>query len=586
MKSGIIRIFLLFLLTTGSALFVAAQDESFSELRVADVFTDHMVLEKDVDIPIWGVDTPGTKVKVSIAGQALSATTDKDGKWKLVAAPLKETGPFQMEVESESGKRVFKDILCGEVWIFAGDAVISRPIGKSAVAKEGSPAGNQIRIFNVPRQFAKFPHDGIRSKWAICNPGSDDRIPAIPYYFAQEIQGKTNLPVGIVLCSVPGSISEAWISREGVNSIKDLFFVSDYQNLIQGYELKISGTYRGLNALSNINVESYDVKYSGAIKRIQLWAETKEGKNMFKSNADLERWQDKIQDWVDISLRSEAQGTPVSEEQRAWPLFIQAAAGVIADPRTSPTRPMALFNGMINPLVPYAVKGVVLWHGETDAGWDRGDSYFNIVTGLIKNWRAIWNKVGAKKGDMPFVVVQLQDFNGKQNLSCDECSKIRIAQALIPGKLANTATAVTMDLALGEGASISPDGLKEAGLRIAWSALGKFYDQEVVYSGPVFESITSVGGQIKMEFRSNYGGLIAGKDGKAEKVIGFETANSDRKFIEAEASIDEGSIVIKDTGSIVAVRYGWVANSGANLYNKEGLPATPFTANLPLPEKK
>lgn len=586
MKSGIIRFFLSFLLVTGFAFFaVAEDDESLSDLKTASVFTDRMVLQKDVDIPVWGEDTPGNKIKVSIAGQTVNATADKNGKWKLLVPPVKEIGPFQMKVESESGKFEFKDVLCGEVWIFTGDAVICQPMVKSGGAKAGSADENQIRMLNVPRQFAKLPHDEIPSKWAICNPASDDKIPAIPYYFAQEIRAKTNLPVGIIICSVPGTVSESWISREGITPVKELSFLTEYQDLIQSYELRISGTYRALTALANINAENFSVKYSGAVKRLQLWAASDEGKNMFKSEADIERWQDKIQDWIDVSLRSEAQGAPVPEDQKAWPIFIQAASGIIADPRTSPTRPSALFNGMINPIIPYAVKGVVFWSGETDAGWDRGDSYFNIVTGLIKSWRAIWNKAQSpKKTDMPFVVVQLQEFKGKQNLSGDECSKIRVAQASIPAKLANTATAVSMDLALSEDGSLSPDGLKKAAQRIAWSALGKFYNINIICLGPVFESISSAEGKIKVKFKFDDNGLVAGQDGKAEKVIGFETVDSTKNFTKAEAEIGTDSITVKDTGSISAVRYGWGLNSGANLYNREGLPTAPFLANLP--EKK
>ncbi|MEI6423704.1 MAG: hypothetical protein WCP55_15915, partial [Lentisphaerota bacterium] len=125
MKSGIIRFFLSFLLVTVFAFFtVAEDDESLSDLKTASVFTDRMVLQKDVDIPVWGEDTPGNKIKVSIAGLTVNATADKNGKWKLLVPQIKETGPFQMKVESESGKLEFKDILCGEVWIFTGDAVI------------------------------------------------------------------------------------------------------------------------------------------------------------------------------------------------------------------------------------------------------------------------------------------------------------------------------------------------------------------------------------------------------------------------------------------------------------------------------
>ncbi|HBC87302.1 MAG TPA: hypothetical protein DCZ94_10135 [Lentisphaeria bacterium] len=552
--------------------------QSGGELRLADIFCDGAIIQRELPLPIWGTDLPAKKIKVSFAGQELSATADKDGRWKVVASAVKEGGPFQIEVQSETGKAAVKDIYSGEVWIFAGESLLDRTIDRIPAEADGAPQ-KQIRYFMAPRQFARAPCDTLPGRWKNFASGTED-MPALAYYFADEIRRKLNVPVGIIVCSVPESLSHAWMHKDSIKGIKQLGQIESYVEVIQNYEMKISGTYRGLQEFSRADD---DIRYSGALKRFQMWAKSNDAKKILKNNAEAEQWQEKIQDWVENSMQRESKGIALLEEQKTWPLAIQIASGIIADPRTSGARPSALFNGMINPLVPYSIKGFVFCQGESDASWERGQVYFDILSNLIKNWRSTWNKAqNQKKGDLPFIYMQLQGIKDDKIISAEECSLLRLSQASVIEKVNVTAMVVSYDIIpdAGKDAVIQPGNMKEEAQRLALSALGRFYNQKVVCSGPIFDSVTVGDGSLRLKFKYADSGLIAGKTGSTEKIRGFETGSPDGLFKEAEVTADKNFIVIKTPGVVNNVRYGWGLKPEANLYNKEGLPAVPFTVNL------
>ncbi|HCE43783.1 MAG TPA: hypothetical protein DET40_09565 [Lentisphaeria bacterium] len=548
-----------------------------SDLRPADIFSDGMVIQKDYDIPVWGEESPGKKIKVSMAGQELNATADKEGRWKVTFAPIKEAGPFQLDIKSDTGNVTVKDIMCGDVWMFVGESIIDRSLGKdfSDPDNSGKP---QIRYFRAPRQFTRAPCNHLPGSWRKCETGAND-IPAVAYYFAKELRNRTNGPIGIILCSVPDSLSQAWGAKDFLRGIKQFSIPDDFQELIQNYEMKISGTYKGLQEIRSGSDES--LRYSGSVKRFQTWAATPEGRKIIKDNAEAEQWQEKIQEWVENSMQRESKGSPVLEDQKSWPNIIQVATGVVADPRTSVARPAGLFNGMINPLVPYAIKGFVFWQGEADASWNRGEAYFQILTALVKNWRGVWNKAQVqRKGDLPFVIMQLQGVNDGKGISAGECSLLRLSQSAVQDKLNGTVLAMSYDVIPDSTDDIPQEGLKEAGRRLALCAYGKFYGQKLACSGPMFDSVAVGENNLRLKFKYADSGLLAGKDGAADKVAGFEIGDPSGSYKPAEAAIDKNFIVLKTPGVVTNVRYGWGLKPDANLYNKDGLPALPFTVSL------
>ncbi len=224
-----------------------------------------------------------------------------------------------------------------------------------------------------------------------------------------------------------------------------------------------------------------------------------------------------------------------------------------------------LYNSMIAPLLPYAIRGAIWYQGEANV--DRAYQYRTLLPAMIANWRAGWGQ-----GDFPFGIVQLAPFRyGGQNPA--NCAELWEAQLMTAKSVPNTGLAVTMDV--GDPTDIHPKNKQEVGRRLALWALAKVYGRKLVYSGPVYRSMAVEGNKIRLRFDHLGGGLIAA-DGKP--LTDFTIAGADRKFVPAVATIDGGTIVVRADKITrpVAVRYAWRDDAAPNLANKEGLPASPF----------
>jgi sialate O-acetylesterase len=229
-------------------------------------------------------------------------------------------------------------------------------------------------------------------------------------------------------------------------------------------------------------------------------------------------------------------------------------------------RPTVLYNGMINPLLSYGIKGAIWYQGESNA--ERAYQYRTLFKSLIKDWRHAWNI-----GDFPFLFVQLANFKKyKSTPSEDSWAELREAQTMAL-ELPNTGMAVTIDI--GDAKDIHPKNKQEVGRRLALNALAKVYNQNISYSGPLFKSMKVEGNKIRLQFANTDKGLKI-KGGKNLK--GFAIAGDDKKFVWASAKIEGNEVIVWNTKikNPVAVRYGWAANPVCNLYNGVDLPASPF----------
>lgn len=220
--------------------------------------------------------------------------------------------------------------------------------------------------------------------------------------------------------------------------------------------------------------------------------------------------------------------------------------------------PAALYNAMIAPVVPYGMKGVIWYQGESNAG--KSKEYQTLFPAMIADWRAKW-----KLGDFPFLYVQIAPFKNQP-------PEIREAQFLTLAKSKNTAMAVTTDY--GDANDIHPKKKEPVGVRLSLAARALAYGEEIVYSGPLYDSMKAAGGKAEISFKSVGGGLVA-KDGELK---GFTIAGADGKFVPATAVIVGEKVVVSADGVAApkAVRFGWDNVPDVNLFNKEGLPASPF----------
>jgi sialate O-acetylesterase len=229
-------------------------------------------------------------------------------------------------------------------------------------------------------------------------------------------------------------------------------------------------------------------------------------------------------------------------------------------------KPTVLYNAMICPIVPYAIGGAIWYQGESNAG--NAVRYRKQFPAMIRNWREDWSQ-----GDFPFLFVQLANFMKREDQPSDpDWAWLREAQTMT---LSTPKTGMAVIIDIGDSKDIHPKNKADVGKRLALAARSVAYGQKIVYSGPMYDSMKVEGGKVRLTFKHVGGGLV-GKDGQTLK--GFAIAGTDRKFVWADAKID-GDTVVVSSGTVaqpVAVRYAWANDPECNLYNKEGLPASPF----------
>ena len=276
-----------------------------------------------------------------------------------------------------------------------------------------------------------------------------------------------------------------------------------------------------------------------------------------RSRQALDGYAKHLEDWRAAAEKAESAGEPIPPAPR--------------DPSGESWRPAGLFNAMVAPLIPYAIKGVVWYQGESNA--PRAYQYRKLLPAMIKSWREAWQQQGGA-GDFPFYIVQLANFTPPPT-DADQPSdwaELREAQALT-AKMPNNGLAVTIDI--GDAGDIHPRNKEDVGKRLALVALAKTYGKsDVVHAGPEYESMAVEGDKVRIKF-ANAAGLTT-KDGTPPK--GFAVAGEDRKWYWATAAIEGEEVVVRSdkVAKPVAVRYAWAHNPPTNLYNKAGLPATPF----------
>jgi sialate O-acetylesterase len=231
------------------------------------------------------------------------------------------------------------------------------------------------------------------------------------------------------------------------------------------------------------------------------------------------------------------------------------------------------YNGMIAPLLPFAIKGAIWYQGETNVG--RAEQYERLMPVLIQDWRT---RFGV--GDFPFFIVQLANFMARREQPADSAwARLREAQLHISQNVPRSGLAVAVDI--GDEKDIHPKNKQDVGRRLALNALAVTYGRKLEFSGPVYRSMRVEGNSIRLSFDHTEGGLVARRGdvgGGGDRLIGFAVAGEDGRFVWADASI-EGKDVVVSSPSVnkpVAVRYGWADNPALNLYNGAGLPATPF----------
>jgi sialate O-acetylesterase len=238
---------------------------------------------------------------------------------------------------------------------------------------------------------------------------------------------------------------------------------------------------------------------------------------------------------------------------------------ILTDLGDPPRPPSGLYDGMISPLLNYRIRGAIWYQGEGNT--DRAFQYRALLPAMIRTWRSGWGE-----GDFPFLIVQLPNQGHSAEFADSWWAELREAQLLTAESVPNTGLAVTIDV--GEAGNLHPPRKQEIGERLALWALGTVYQKKLVYSGPLYKSMSVEGKEIRLNFAQVGSGLEA----KGENLLGFTIAGADKQFHRANARIEGTSVIVSspELGSPVAVRYAWADSPECNLFNREGLPASPF----------
>ncbi len=504
----------------GLGVLSAVNLTAWADVKLPSVFSDHMVLQRNATVPFWGWADPGEAVTVSIAGQTKTATADTSGKWSVQLDKLSAVEPITLTVKGKNMITV-NDVLVGEVWLASGQSNMQMSLNGVTNEWQEKASANfpQIRQFTVARHPAVTPEANCSGEWIICTPGTADNFSATAYFFGRELHQTLGVPVGLINASWGATPIEAWISmskQEGKTEFEPVF---------KPWEEKLR--------------EPYDEEKAQA------------------------QYLEQMETWKTVSEQRKAEGKPPGN-----------APEQPVNPREHKNYPANLFNGMIAPMIPYAIRGAIWYQGENNAQSTFPQLYATQLALLIQDWRQRWNQ-----GDFPFAWVQLPNFQPKTNGSPALDSKWSIVRECMLQTLSvpNTGMAITIDV--GDPSVIHPKNKQAVGHRLALWALATVYGEKIPFSGPLPAGHIISGDKVTVSFTHTDGGLVS-RDGELK---GFEIAGADQKWVLGTARIEGDQVIVSnpEVKSPVAVSYAWADNPDCNLYNGAGLPASPFRTFVP-----
>ena len=499
-----------------------------AEVKLHSLFTDHMVLQRGVAVPVWGWADEGERVTVEFRGKKVS-TTARGGAWMVKLGKLKAGGPHELKVTGRNSITL-RDVLVGEVWIASGQSNMEWPLRASFQPMNDIQSANNpnLRLYTVPKLKADQPVKNVESAWKETAPGSVSNFSAVAYYFGLKLQKDLGVPVGLIHTSWGGSPAEVWMRDEVLAANP-------------GYRRDIVDAY------------------AGQVKKLA----------------------DAISQWEKEQAEAKSEGKPFTKRQP-----------------TAGWKPSELYNGMIAPLIPYAIQGAIWYQGESNAG--RAHQYRTLFADMVTNWRKDW-----VQGDFTFLQVQLAPFMAiKDEPGESTWAELREAQVLATKVLPKVGAVVITDV--GDPKDIHPVWKKPVGERLALAARGIAYGENIEWSGPQYRSMKVKGDRAVLQF-SHVGEGLAGMQVYSDQVpgadkpeitsikynsekgrlnsplVGFAIAGEDRKFVWAKAVIEGEKIVVwsPQVAKPEAVRYGWADCPVVNLVcsPKSGgpvLPASPF----------
>ena len=421
-----------------------------AEFKLATIFSDHMVLQREKPVPVWGWADANEKVTIEFAGQTKSGTADEKGKWMVKLDPMAASDKAQaLTVRSDKPehKIMVSDILIGEVWLGSGQSnMVFTVKGSLNFEKEQAAAElPMIRLYKETSSGSKTPQEIGKGSWDVCSPATIGTHSAALYFMGRELHRELNVPVGLINSSVGGTPIENWIALEA--------------------QLNTPQTKDRAEAKAKGDASFDEVKAKAV-------------------------YQKALAAWEANAAKAKAAGKPAPRKPSDPVVTAKTKSGV-----------GGLFNGKIANLIPFAIRGAIWYQGEANTSDEGGVLYQYQLPLLVSDWRARWGD------DYAFAWVQLPNFNR----AGEGWPLVREAE-LKSLKLKNTGMAITIDI--GEPGNIHPRNKQDVGHRLALWALGDVYGKKVnATSGPLPAGHEIKDSEIIVKFKYAESGLKA-KDGE------------------------------------------------------------------------
>jgi len=612
--------------------FILISFYSNSQIKLPSLVSNSMVLQRDQVTTLWGWASPAEKIRIQLGSKIIRTQADKQGHWLAQLPAYPAGGPHTIKLTGKN-EIVLTDVLFGDVWLCAGQSnmVINMERVKEKYPTDIASANNPlIRNFFIPTAISKVDVQTQlpANSWLPVNPENVLKMGAVSYFFARDLFAKYQVPIGIINSSVGGTPIESWISEAGLKAFPG--YIKDTTKTVAPSATPKKSMDRGLaekwadpnyqpkgwkryaipgfwedQGLKDLNGvvwfrREIDIPAALAGKPAHLFLGRivdadqvfvngeqvgnityqypprrytvkngllKAGKNLVVIRVTNTAGKggfvpDKRYEMIVGDQTLDLQGDWNYKVGEVFPPKIEPAA-----PNQFP--PTALYNAMIAPLTSYALKGMVWYQGESNVS--KPEDYAKLLPALAEDWRTQW-----KQPEIPFLYVQLPGFQDRTFLPTESNWAVLREGQRTSLSIPKSGMAVTLDL--GEWNDIHPLTKKPIGERLALAARKLAYGENIVSSGPIYASHQIEGNRIRIHFNETGSGLDINKQDE-DVLTYFAIAGKDKKFVWAKAVIEGNQVVVwsDDVPEPKYVRYAWADNpDGANLINREGLPASSF----------
>lgn len=524
-------------------------------LKTALLFQDHMIIQCGKNVTVWGTAKPAARIHISMQGKVAQAGADGDGNWQAVCGPFEVSFQEEMIIASGTEKITLKDVQVGEVWLAGGQSNMEFHMRYDAdmEMERAACANDAIRFFDYPEvsyvgQIDEADYGKSYGFWRKADSGQLERFSAVGYYFSKDLQKKLGVPVGIIGCNWGGTPACAWMSKEAIIEGGGQVYLDEYEEAVSGLDLK-----------------AYD--------------------ESFRNNPaswKVDQLADQINDWLMSGCTMEEFGAKLAEMGVDMTQVDASAFTPQIGPKYE-RRPCGLYESMLKPIVPYTIRGVIWYQGETD-GDCHPEVYKTLFPTLIRNWRQLWDE------ELPFLFVQIAPL--EQWMACigEPYTQIRDAQQYTADIVPGTGMAVISDV--GMQYNIHPKKKQPVGRRLALLAENKVYGKDVLCEAPVLSEVEVKDGSLILTFENAGEGLYFADKVPYGQTVGAHTFGGLQVFqdnceLNAEkltAKAEKNQVIIsgeeirsKVTTEVRIAKKGWYL---VNLYNSADIPARPGSITI------